>query len=634
MNEFTAKPQLSTPFPNVSEFWTCPKTNLKVPKNPQKNLEWRARLLKKAEQDAGLRQALYTASSLSLLYWINTFCWTFRIFEIVDGEGQQAEQAEIPFVTWDFQDDHILEIEKAIDKQYCLLSDKSRDMGATWDHIVVIDHKFIFEDNRQFLEISRVEKDVDDAANPKCLFSKHDFLHKFLPDWMLNEHTQIKRTKLHIQNLTNGSRIDGESSNKAAGTGDRKHAVLLDEFAKADNASAIKSSMLNNVSYCLLPNSTPFGPGTAYSKWRQSGQIKVHDLCWWDHPEKGKGRYVKQDEDTGRWTISSPWYERELELRSPQEMAQEVNRDHVGSGNLYFDVPVLEEHKRIFGCKPHTTRTIDFKKSVTLDGLPRIIQRSQVDRIDIRGRGKWQIWCPLIKGRPSQTNNYVIGCDISKGMGASNSVASVLCAETREKIMEFADSNVPPHEFARLVCAAALWIGGARKNGRPLIIWEANGDPGINFGREITKILQYPFVWMDRQSGVQTEKRTKRYGWHSNTNKKVDALGWYGTAIATGKYINHSIPALDEAITYVHYPDGNIGPSEWLDEKSNRRGNHGDRVIADMLANLGLVDSPRTRKIVTRTKVNTIGYRMSEWKKAKKQRQSKTHFDFSGTSHG
>src|SRR5690606_32682065 len=147
---------------------------------------------------------------------------------------------------------------------------------------------------------------------------------------------QKHRTRMHLVNPLNGSRIDGESSNKAAGSGDRRHAILLDEFAKMENAEKIKAAT-RDVSPCRLANSTPWGAGTAYSRWRLSGQVKVFTLPWWESPEKGRGRYAQQDPATGKWRIRSPWYDRELEARSPKEVAQELDMDHVGSGDMFFE---------------------------------------------------------------------------------------------------------------------------------------------------------------------------------------------------------------------------------------------------------------------------------------------------------
>ncbi len=595
-NIHALEPSLPTPFPDVERVWTCPITGITVPKDPAENLKWRALLLRRAEDDPALQQALYTACSKSLLFFINAFVFTFRVHEAETdaqnmGRIKQAENADVPFVTWAIQDLHLIRLEKAINNARSLLTDKTRDMGASWDHVVVFHHQFLFRKNALFLELSRVETDVDGSDNPRALFVKHDYITKWLPEWMV---PPIKRTNMHIVNLQNGSRIDGESSNKAAGSGDRRRAVLLDEMAKMENGRKIKGA-LRDVSPCLLPNSTPWGPGTAYTEWRHSGQIEVFVMPWWEHPEKGMGRYTKFDDASFRWRIRSPWYDHQETIRDAKEMAQEIDMDHIGSGDIYFDPIVLEEHKRLFARPAKTTRTLNFRKNVRTHAIPSLLVRKDIGCLQVSPRGKWRIWCNLIKGRPDQTKDYVFGIDISKGQGASNSVVSVMCIQTGEVIAEYADAKIPPYELARMVCAAAIWFGGAKNGGRPLIIWESQG-PGWDFGRQLMKTYEYPRIYFDRATRTLAEKRSNRGGWHSTNEKKELMLGGLRKAYALGGIIHHSEEALGEATTYIYLTGGGIGPAGLMEESENARKTHGDRVISVGLCVIGVEDSTGGRR--------------------------------------
>ncbi|GAF70034.1 unnamed protein product, partial [marine sediment metagenome] len=78
----TLKPQLATPFPNIQRYWKCPKTGLIVPKFEQENIEWRANLLHRAENDDILQNDLLAACKESLLFWINAFAWTYHQFDV------------------------------------------------------------------------------------------------------------------------------------------------------------------------------------------------------------------------------------------------------------------------------------------------------------------------------------------------------------------------------------------------------------------------------------------------------------------------------------------------------------------------------------------------------------------------
>jgi hypothetical protein len=635
MNLFAQKPDL--PELIAPTKWECPITGIVVPKVPYANLKWRADLLAAAETDRDLQVDLFTASSQSILFWINAFAFTLRIFEPSNtGESQQAEHNHLPFVTWNIQDDHLLRIEHGIDEGESLLTDKSRDMGATWNHIAVLTHRLLFRESESHLMISRKEDAVDildgtpkgyphgPLSNPGTLFGKVDYVLSRLPEWML---PKLARKKLHLVNLDTGSRIDGESANATAGSSDRRTSIFLDEFAKIEEAESIKRST-KDVTACRFPCSTPNGPGTAFSIWRTSGQIPVFAMPWWEHPEKGKGRYAVEDK-LGRWKIRSPWYDAEDKQRSSKEMAIELDMDHIGSGDTFFETTTIEEHKKKHAKHERTRLSIEWKKSVTDSGLIDAMRHKDQKKIRVmHNTGSWRLWCALnTEGRPDQMKSYTFGVDISKGQGASNSVVSVLCNETREKVAEFADANTPPHEFARMVCAAALWVGG--RNGFPLVVWENNGDPGHDFGKQFVHVCRYPRIYFDRATGTLRERVGKRYGWRSNPEKKAITLGELRRAYAHETFINRSKEALDEALSYIAYPGGGIGPAELVVESDSTRKAHGDRVIADMLSLVGLREAPRYRDGGRIAPQASFAHRLAAFKTRKQQAKRSNRFDFS-----
>lgn len=635
-NAFASKPELDENFPAVEPFWTCPITGLVVPKDPDANLRWRARLLRQAEEDKGLQVDLYTACSKSLLFFVNFAVFTLRVFEpnaADDGRVRQAVNKHLPMVTWPIQDRHLLALERAIVEGRELLTDKSRDMGATWNHVVVYTHRLLFRASESHLMISRKEDAVDvldgapknyphgALADPGTLFGKIDYVLSRLPEWML---PKLSRKKMHLVNLSNRTRIDGESANATAGSSDRRTSILLDEMAKMKEGESIKRST-RDVTACRLPCSTPNGAGTAYSKWRMSGQIEVFVLPWWEHPEKGAGRYVAQDE-LGRWKIRSPWYDAEAAVRSPKEMAIEIDMDHVGSGDLFFESSIIEEHRKLFAKKPLRSLTVKFAKDVPDSAIPDILARKDRKKLVVMPRGPVKVWVRLDRGRLDQSRTYTVACDISKGQGASNSTISVICNETREKVAAYADAHTPPYEFAKLVCALCLWVGG--RNGRPLLIWENNGDPGFDFGNQIVKTFQYPNIYFDRRPGTRHEKAGKRYGWRSSPEKKAMALGQLRRAYARGTFINHDEAALNEALTYVHFENGGIGPADLVAESDAVRKAHGDRVIADMLAVVGSERPPKAREVRHEAPRGSIGQRLAAFQREKKRAKKADRFDF------
>lgn len=609
----------------LPDSWVDPITGILVPKEPNANLQWRVQLLTEAEKNVELQTDLYTAASQSVLFFINAFCFTLRVFEPgIDGEVQQAENTHLPFVTWPIQDEHLTKIDAAIDGGLSLLTDKSRDMGATWDHIAVYVHRLLFRTDESHLMISRKEDAVDNldgqpkgypfnsTADPGTLFGKIDYILSRLPEWML---PRLMRKKMHLVNLDNKTRVDGESSNATAGSSDRRTSIFLDEMAKMKEAESIKRST-RDVTACRLVCSTPNGAGTTYSKWRLSGTIPVFVLGWYDHPEKGAGRYVEQDK-LGRWEIRSPWFNREEQARSPKELAIEICMDHVGSGDTFFESQVIEQHKKLFAKPPRRAVRIAFSKDLPDHKIPGVLMRGELKHITKSPMGPLKLWVELIAGRPDQTKTYTLGVDIGKGQGASNSVISILENESREKIGEWSDANTPVHEFAKIAAAIALWVGG--RNRRPLLVWENNGDPGFDFGNQITKVFRYPNIYFDKQSGTLREKRGKRYGWRSSPEKKAAALGILRTAYSIGKFINHSEQSLEECLSYVHYEGGGIGPAELLAESDSARKAHGDRVIADTMCLVGAGDTPSLKRDAIGAPQRSIGHRLTVFRREKKR---------------
>jgi hypothetical protein len=528
---------------------------------------------------------------MSPLFWLNTFGWTYKKMEYGETGNIRNQSPNFPFITWNIQDRYITKLVECIKNGRSLLTDKSRDMGASWCLISALHYAWQFWNNMDILELSRIEEDVDGPgkkgellqSNISTLFGKHDYLHLWQPSWL---RPRRERTTLHIVNMDNGSRIDGQSSNANAGTSQRRDAVLIDEMAKMEQGDDIKQSLMD-VAPCLLPNSTPKGAGTAFSKWRLSGKIEVFVLPWWEHPDKGKGRYVEQDPITGKYQIKSPWYCNEETRRSKKEISEELDMNHLGSGDTVFDSMEVERHIALHARKPRSKFNLEFEKSTTREDITKMLvlkNHTRVTRLH-RPKGQWRMWDNIISGRPDQTVDYIFGVDISKGLGASNSVISVTCKQTREKIAEYADANTPPHDLAWAVCSAALWFGG--KNGIPLVIYESNGEAGVAFGRELCKILQYPSVYIDKAIGTIDEKQSKNYGWHSNRDKKAMLLSNYSRALAHNGFINHSEEALVEAMSYIYYENGGIGPAELIKESDSARQTHGDRVIADALSLIG-----------------------------------------------
>jgi len=633
----TLKPQLAEPFPDIPRYWTDPKTGLKVPKFEQENIVWRAKILEKAENDPILQRDLLAASRESLLFWINTFSMTYHQFTINPETGERIEDPNphTPFITWAIQDELFNEFEHCLKVGEDILIDKSRDMGASWCCVNFLHWLWLFRPDSQLLEMSRTQDYVDQAGNMKALFQKHDYINGFLPQWMLPPEIHVgqkHRIKMHMKNIINGSCIDGESTTEHAGSGDRRLVVLLDEFAKVEHGTLMRSAT-RDVALVRIVNSTPAGAGTEYSRWKNSGQIKVFVLPFHEHPEKGRGRYIRKTE-SGGYEIRSPWFDHEAEVRSPQEIAREILRQDIESGDVFFTISNIDKHIYLFAKEARERYHIHLKPDISNDRVENIIRKRDVAAVSMKkgNKGPLRVWCKLIANRPDQSKTYIHGIDISKGQGASESVISIICKETGEKIAEWRDANTPPYDMARVAVALAIWCGGRKPRSLPFLKWENNG-PGWDFGKIIVKEFKYPYFYRKVKPGQVVDKKSMNYGFHTDRQSKFELLSLYDRMLAHGGYINHSKQALEQMKLYIHYSDGGIGPAYLVEENSSARKTHGDIVIADALT---LDDSElgKIRHEGPKAPVNSCGYRREQVMKKKRKEKAlakswRKPFDFS-----
>lgn len=554
------------------------------------------RLLELATKSEENRRQLWCMCSRDPLFFINSYCYVY----------EPRTSSILPFLTWDFQDRSILLLEDAIGKSDFGM-EKSRDMGATWIVLATFFWRFMFRRRQAYGLVSRNEDAVDKKDDPDCLFWKIDFMLENLPQWM---RPSLERSRLSMKNNANHSTIMGYSATGDVARGGRKTAFLMDEsaaFAINDGFSAWASTQ--HVTNCRAMVSTPKGMAGVFAEQMRkpdAAMVKV-SIHWSQHPDKSKGIYTsyrEKDEAGAPYFLQvldesyrfepdypfildgkmrSPWYDRECQRHPiPQLIAQELDIDYGGSGFPFFDAQVLDRHSREFGCDPYYTGEIDF---ATDDYEP--------TWRNIQG-GRLKLWLhPTVDGTPSGNNDWVIGCDIATGVGgdmSSNSVAVICNADTGEKVGEWTSNSTPPHQFADYVLALRKWFHGP--SGEAFVGWEGNGAGG-QFGKHFTERSESRIYYRENEK-VVTGKKTRIPGWWSARDTKRILLGEYAKALEHRKFVNHSKPALEEALHYIFLPNGAIEhdrAQSTLDPTASGE-NHGDRVIADAVAWRLIRDAP------------------------------------------
>lgn len=552
-----------------------------VPKDQKANLAFRNELVRIGSTEKKAAEELYIMCSRDLLFYVNTFCWTYdpRI-----GDGV------LPFITYEFQDQAIVDMDSAIGNRDMVIK-KSRDMGASWMLLMVFEWRWHFRSNQSFLLVSRNEDYVDKAGNPKSLFWKIDFIHKYLPGWLQAKHT---RTKLRLTNEDNGSTIDGESTTGDVARGDRRTAIGLDEFAAFDIDAGYRAlASTRDATNSRIFNSTPSGTNNAFYDLANNETMEQLSLHWTLHPFKSIGSYEDSQGKT-----RSPWYDEECKrCANPQEIAQELDIDFAGSDYQFFDTMIIDNLIKKTGFHPYTAGDLNYN---AITGNP--------ENFDQRPKGTLRLWChPDAQGDLPADRRYVIGADIAAGTGSSNSVLSVGDCKTGEKVGELVTPHLRPDQLATYAVALAQWFKG--NSSGALLIWEAPG-PGRNFGDRVLE-LGYRKIWYKKD---QVGKVAKIPGWWPTKDEKRVLYSEYRAALSTKHFINHSADALRECKEIIFSSTGWITHSRSLRtvDPSGARENHGDRPTADALLWKGMQKIPSDRSIPLGMPKNSMIWRRQQ----------------------
>ena len=567
-------------------------TSLKpAPKDVHENISYRRAILKQSVDSHAFQRECWIRASRDIVWWSDCWAYTFS-------PKEYPECPNRPFVLYDYQEDTVRKLVKAVGK-HDMLIEKSRDMGASWMVLLVFTWMFLFRPQQAFLIGSRKQEYVDQTGDPDSLFWKSDYLISHLPKWM---QPPIERNMMHMQNLLNGSVIDGESTNENFSAGGRRGAIMLDEFALAPSGQQILAAT-QDATNCRIFNSTPKGAFGAYFDTREKMMAntpeRVIRLHWSTHPLKAPGLYTTSTgEASGEIKIldteyefpegysfiadgklRSPWYDEQC-IRSPsaRQIAQELDIDYLASGGQYFDSQMLEKIRAEYAREP------DHVGELILD------PDWHSPKWEDHGGGRIKLWFKMpVDGKlPESWDDCVVGCDPASGKGGdmtSNSVASVARKSTGEKIAQFASNQTNPTDFAHIALGLCKLFNDA------YLIWEDNGPPGGTFAKAVMDSKYGNIYWRNENEVKFTSRKTKKPGWHSTATNKPILLSDYFNGLIRGEFANPCEEAIRECGHYVQKGNA-IEHSRALstDDPYSMGESHGDMVIADSLAWRGMAD--------------------------------------------
>jgi len=438
---------------------------LNYPRSSLENLQYRGAILQHCQNDPAVMADVKALCKKDIIFWIDTFCWTKDPRRIPD---------ILPFICYDaYQPETILRIQQAIDDQFDILGEKSRDMGFSWMVLYVFQHKWLYEDGSDFRVGSRKEEFVDKPNDIDTLFGKLNFNFDKQPGFLKPVGYDARKHCAYMRmiNPENGNAIIGESANPHFGSGGRRKAVLLDEFSKWDDSvSEAAWTATADVTRCRIPISTPLGSGNKFAVLAKGTKEKIAKITmhWTLHPDKAKGAYyidgdkhipidLKLDPQGAfkMWlklrkksaepplkggVVRSPWYDAECDRRKKEDIAQELDINYKASGYPYFDIEALGR-QRVWEY---------IKRRLPTDSIPygKYIKANLVEvdnKIEVREiQGGWL----KIYEMPIRDYQYVLSADTSEGLAKGDEAFGVVRDKWTRNVVAVANGAFEPDDWA------------------------------------------------------------------------------------------------------------------------------------------------------------------------------------------
>jgi hypothetical protein len=353
------------------------------------------------------------------------------------------------------------------------------------------------EDNGKYILVA--SKDNDAAVD---VLSRIKYSYEELPMWLkpgaikFNEHEVV---------FDNGSTIKSQATTENTGRGRSVSLLMIDELAFVKNE--IQSKMwialaptLSTGGKCII-SSTPNGDKELFSKlWREAqvgGAGAFHPIFapWNRHPDRGPDFEAQ--------------YRREV-------------------GDLMFE--------QEYACEFVTSDPVLIDSRHAREMLNACYAPDEIDEKNFK------IWGRLNRSR------YLIGADVSEGLGKDYSTVQVFCADTLEQVAEMRDQNCDEagvYEALKHIFVKILRHKDPRTGKPPEVMWSYENNAQ---GKVISTLYDRDMDFPDVELITVGEKR----GMQTNVATKADASKLFKKLVEqTGGYKIKSKDLVEEIQNYV-----------------------------------------------------------------------------------
>ena len=405
-----------------------------------------------------------------------------------------------------------------------------------------------------------------DADSTERLFQRVRF---FLENFIGDEIETLSSTKREIRFVATGATFYVETAgNTKSGRSGTINRLLCSEVAYWPDPKAMTAGLLQSVpaeNSLVVFESTGNGAQTWYHRRcitaaNPNSQYTLHFLNWKDFSEY-KLTLSKDEEEMVYSTLDAS-------MEEPEVLAEHS----LSAGQLAWRREKIDEMDGDLGL---------FRQEypLTLEECFRSRGQSFFHRVYFEDIGDyWETHEESFNlsrdtRHPIPSYHYVLGADVSGGVGGDYSVVEVLCLEEKRQVAEYVDNNISPDAFADIL----VWIGKMYNDA--WINVETNNHGGVT----VTELLpKYPRNCIF--SSPTLSSAVYGVGTQTTRSSKLSVIGLLRKNLAEG-FVVVSDYLRGELSSFIEQPVSDL--SSRLQASA---GTHDDAVMAFGMANVARVN--------------------------------------------
>lgn len=465
--------QLALPFFNL------------LPKDPVELLRWKIYVRERAAHDLEFRADIEDMCKKDICFFAATFCWVF----------EPRPPRGIPLTPWCDQADALAWMVECYEMHRDLGGEKSRGIGFSWDVAIFCYWVWKYTPDAKIALTTKDETTLD-GPDANSLLGKFAYIHEKMPAWSrLHPATGkdiLRRTsEQHLLiNTRNGAVCQGFAPTDSKLRSLRFTVVIYDEFAYFPRNAQESLNASVHTAPCRMFISTWHGHDNEFHqimRVEKSTMLRIQSY-WWANSERWKGAYTTEN---GRLKVldgdykfpkdypfildgmlRSAWVD--FELRRPgyrkQTSLEELYGLSASAGRKLFRTDTI-------AIVESTVRPPMYEGDIDCTG-PEIRFRhftgGPIHLYEDIGNGK---------GGP-----FSAACDLGEGLMATPSTLEIISLKTGRQVLDFADNEIKPVDFAAFVFDVMTWLCGPHGHGHCFIDFEANGGQATTFGNELVRL--------------------------------------------------------------------------------------------------------------------------------------------------